>query len=132
MPLIIVTGRPCTGKTSFSSELALYLHDKGCKVEVINEERLNISKSEGYKSSAKEKDVRGSLKSAVDHVLNADTYVIIDSMNYIKGYRYELYCMARTARTTHCVVWVACSEQCSRNVNANRLNNGIDTYSNEM
>lgn len=132
MPLIVVTGRPCTGKTTFATEMALYLSNKGCKVEVINEERLNISKSEGYKSSAKEKDVRGSLKSAVDHVLNVDTYVIVDSLNYIKGYRYELYCMSRTARTPHCVVWIACSEQSSRNVNTSRLTSGSDTYSDEM
>ena len=26
-------------------------------------------------------------------------------MNYIKGYRYELYCIARNAMTTLCMVW---------------------------
>lgn len=29
----------------------------------------------------------------------------MDSMNYIKGYRYELYCLARNAMTTLCLVW---------------------------
>lgn len=30
--------------------------------------------------------------------------VILDWMNYIKGYRYELYCLARNAMSTLCVV----------------------------
>jgi hypothetical protein len=42
--------------------------------------------------------------SAVDHALNADTIVLFDSLNYIKGYRYELYCIARSQSTPHCVV----------------------------
>jgi protein KTI12 len=31
--------------------------------------------------------------------------VIIDSLNYIKGYRYELFSLARAAKTTLCLVW---------------------------
>lgn len=31
--------------------------------------------------------------------------VIIDSQNYIKGYRYELYCLARNAQTNLLVVF---------------------------
>ena len=27
-------------------------------------------------------------------------------MNYIKGFRYELFCIARTCKTPHCVVYV--------------------------
>jgi len=32
--------------------------------------------------------------------------VIADGLNYIKGYRYELYCIARTASAAYCCVWV--------------------------
>jgi protein KTI12 len=132
MPLIIVAGRPCTGKTFFANELLKFLQSKDCKAELFNEETLNISKSEGYKNSAKEKEVRGILKSAVDHNLTPDKYVIIDSLNYIKGYRYELYCTARTVRTTHCVVWVACSENKSREINNQRIIDGVDAYNQDM
>jgi protein KTI12 len=128
MPLIIVAGRPCTGKTYFANELMKFLQNKGSKVELFNEETLNISKNEGYKSSAKEKDVRGALKSSVDHNLTPEKFVIIDSLNYIKGYRYELYCTARTVRTTHCVVWVACEESKSKEINIQRISEGVDTY----
>lgn len=128
MPLIVIAGRPCTGKTFFANEIVKYLQEKGCKVDLINEESLNILKQEGYKSSAKEKDVRGALKSGVDHNLASDKYVVIDSLNYIKGYRYELYCTVRTVRTTHCVVWVACHEQQSREINNKRIEQGLDAY----
>ena len=30
--------------------------------------------------------------------------MVLDSMNYIKGFRYQLYCMARAETTQHCVV----------------------------
>ena len=44
--------------------------------------------------------MRASLKSEVERNLDSDTIVILDSLNYIKGYRYELYCLARSAKTT--------------------------------
>ena len=32
--------------------------------------------------------------------------VIADGLNYIKGYRYELYCIARTASAAYCCAWI--------------------------
>ena len=40
----------------------------------------------------------------MDHALDAHTVVVLDSLNYIKGFRYQLYCAARTESTQHCVV----------------------------
>ena len=57
-----------------------------------------------YIDAAAEKITRGGLKSRVDHALNAKTLVILDSLNYIKGFRYELYCSCRAEGTQHCVV----------------------------
>lgn len=67
-----------------------------------------------------EKLTRGALKSAVDQKLNNKTVVILDSMNYIKGFRYELHCTARELRTSHCVVWVRCNDLLSENWNKGR------------
>lgn len=52
-----------------------------------------------------EKILRASLKSNVEKYIDPKRVVILDSMNYIKGYRYELYCLARNAMTTLCIVW---------------------------
>jgi tRNA uridine 5-carbamoylmethylation protein Kti12 len=40
--------------------------------------------------------------------------VIADSLNYIKGFRYELYCVARALKTPHCCVHVTCSGDVAR------------------
>jgi len=58
----------------------------------------------GYTDNFREKNTRSSIKAAVERFLTRDVVVICDSLNYIKGYRYELYCIARALRTTHCVV----------------------------
>ena len=36
--------------------------------------------------------------------LGRDTIVVADGLNYIKGYRYQLYCEAKGLSTTNCVV----------------------------
>lgn len=133
MPLILLCGNPCTGKTSFARRLVEYLKEKGItNVELVNEESVNIDKKEGYKVTFREKSTRAALKSAVDHKLNADCYVILDSLNYIKGYRYELYCSARSFRTPHCVIWVESSESSAEAWNTERLANGGNGYASEV
>lgn len=37
-------------------------------------------------------------------VLGRDDIVIADGMNYIKGFRYQLYCEAKAMQTPNCVV----------------------------
>ena len=65
---------------------------------------------------------RGSIKSAVDRTLTSSNTVIVDSMNYIKGFRYELYCSARTMRTPTCVVLVEANDSVSNAWNSQREN----------
>lgn len=133
MPLIIITGKPCTGKTTFAQRLVDHLKQTtNSSVELVNEESLNISKKEGYKNSFAEKGVRGALKGASDHRLNSECFVIVDSLNYIKGYRYELYCTARTFRTPHCVVWVGCNDDTATQWNQARIDAGGDAYDVKM
>ena len=133
MPLVIVTGHPCCGKTRYVSELVQYLHAKHtCDAVVINEESLDISKADGYSSSMVEKVTRAALKSAVDHALSSSSWVIIDSLNYIKGFRYELHCLARTVKSTHCTVWVTCNENDSNTWSTSRDDNGQDNYPNHI
>ena len=122
MPLIIICGNPCSGKTTFTNRLKDYLQSTRSieRIIVINEESLNINKQLGYSNSSLEKSTRGSLKSSVDQQLNSETYLIIDSLNYIKGFRYELYCCSRTFRTPHCVVWVDCLDSVSYRWNLER------------
>jgi len=73
-------------------------------VQLVNEESLLIDKQKAYEASLTEKNTRASIKASVERFLTKDVTVICDSLNYIKGYRYELFCIARAAGTPMCVV----------------------------
>ena len=54
--------------------------------------------------SGNEKELRASLKSEVQKLMSKEDVVILDSLNYIKGYRYELCCISKLTQTPQCVV----------------------------
>ena len=100
-----MVGIPCSGKSTRSKELEKYLISKGMAVQIVNEEALGLNKQEYLSDPTQEKILRASLKSNVEKYIDPNRVVILDSMNYIKGYRYELYCLARNSMTTLCLVW---------------------------
>lgn len=51
----------------------------------------------GILGSLTEKSGRANLYSSVLRNMNPETIVICDSSNYIKGFRYQMYCAAREA-----------------------------------
>ncbi|KAJ3021768.1 kti12, chromatin associated [Thoreauomyces humboldtii] len=127
MPLITICGTPGSGKTYRATELKhqleAYLAETGAstpiqptirssassvtlnpQVVVLNEETLGIDKLLAYSSPLEEKKARGTLLSAVERHLSRDTITICDSLNYIKGFRYQLFCIARALGTPHCTV----------------------------
>tara|TARA_R110002060_G_scaffold43142_1_gene54608 strand:- start:533 stop:1222 length:690 start_codon:yes stop_codon:yes gene_type:complete len=57
----------------------------------------------------------------VKRVLSDKDIVILDGANYIKGWRYQLYCEAKAVRTPHCVVHVGTAVENARSVNEERL-----------
>jgi len=83
MPLIIVCGVPCCGKTKRSVEIEKILKLKGKRVEVINDQSCGIEYSD-YGNFNKEKEARGKIRSELNKFISQETYVIIDSPNYIK------------------------------------------------
>lgn len=120
MPCIILTGHPCSGK----STLAYKIRDRAIasfsigEVVVISEESACPGKSmmECYMTSESEKKTRGALKAAFDREVAAranddSTLIILDSLNYIKGFRYELHCISKAAAKKHCVVWCLLAQQ---------------------
>ncbi|KAI5098275.1 protein KTI12-like, partial [Silurus meridionalis] len=105
MPLIIICGFPCSGKSRRANELRHYFAENTDKqVDIIGDEMQSIDKNSMYADSQREKNLRGSLRSEVERKINKDDIVILDSMNYIKGYRYELFCLIKHVQTPHCLV----------------------------
>lgn len=104
MGLLVVCGVPCSGKTTRAKEVVEFLQQQGVTVHLLNEEALGIDKNTAYKDAQAEKMLRGALLAEVERLVSSKTVVVCDSLNYIKGYRYELYCRARSQKTPTCVV----------------------------
>ena len=73
-----------------------------------------------YSSSREEKMARGVLKSKVERYLSPDRIVILDSLNYIKGFRYELFCVSKHIKTPHCIVQCGTPAETAREWNTLR------------
>jgi protein KTI12 len=101
----MMVGIPCSGKSTRAKEIASFLENQNVDVQIINEELLGLNKAEYLSDPQKEKILRASLKSSVEKFIDSQRVVILDSLNYIKGYRYELFSLARAAKTTICLVW---------------------------
>ena len=76
-----------------------------------------MSKAEFYSSPQQEKILRANLKSNVEKHIDAEAFVIIDSMNYIKGYRYELHCMVRTTKTRQASIYCDMNKELAQKIN---------------
>jgi protein KTI12 len=142
MPCLILTGYPCSGKTTLANlirDVALeHFKDSISNVVIV---RDATSPSSAYGDSFVEKSARASLKSDFDRVVNRtattpggggsaegthQTLVILDSLNYIKGYRYELYCISKAAQQRHGVVWVLNTVETVLRWNRDRLDDGAN------
>ena len=113
MQLILISGYPASGKTYRSNQLADFfrskIHDSSdarishLTVCHVDDQSLGLSR-DVYREARTEKDARATLYSAVKRALGKDTIVIADGLNYIKGFRYQLYCEAKALQTPSCVV----------------------------
>ena len=52
--------------------------------------------------------------------MSKEDIVILDSSNYIKGYRYELFCILKLSQTTQCVIFANTSFEDCLNFNNKR------------
>ncbi|KAG0743376.1 hypothetical protein G6F29_010190 [Rhizopus arrhizus] len=131
MPLIVLTGYPSSGKTQRTNEIKEYLskrlaeENKSLRIHIINDESLHVSK-DAYKDAREEKKSRGAMLSAVERLLSKDDIVIADGLNYIKGFRYQLYCIARAIGTPHCVVYTGIPVEKAKEWNTIRKTDGYD------
>ena len=57
-----------------------------------------------YLDGQSEKPARSAYFAAIVRQLGADKLLILDGMNYIKGFRYQIYCAAREAGVRVCTV----------------------------
>ncbi|KAG2438046.1 hypothetical protein HXX76_005658 [Chlamydomonas incerta] len=106
MPLVVVCGQPCSGKSTVAAKLVTLFQEAGLTVELVDEPSLHLERNAAYTGTFNEKNTRAKLKSQTERVVGRKGVTILDSINNIKGYRYELWCVARAAGTRYCMVHV--------------------------
>ncbi|KAH7159957.1 chromatin associated protein KTI12 [Dactylonectria estremocensis] len=136
MPLIIISGLPTSGKSTRAGQLHEYLAkrivDSKYRLHLISDESLSISRTvydlspdkvpaHTRSANASEKDARAAIYGAVKRVLSDKDIVILDGLNYIKGWRYQLHCESKAVRTPSCILQVGCAVDRAKQVNEERL-----------
>ncbi|ORY75483.1 chromatin associated protein KTI12, partial [Protomyces lactucae-debilis] len=129
MPLLTITGYPSAGKSLWACRLKAALEEriqaaedaqiKRYTVVLISDDSLGVHKS-AYAEARREKEARGLLFSAIERELSKTCIVINDSLNYIKGFRYQLSCSAKAVGTPHCLVQIGCPPDACRRYNEAR------------
>ncbi|KAM9004019.1 LOW QUALITY PROTEIN: protein KTI12 homolog [Sarcophilus harrisii] len=110
MPLVVLCGLPDSGRSRRADELRRALEAEGRPVTVVRDADVlgpggPEALCEAYSDPAREKALRAALKASVERDPGRRAVVLLDSLNYIKGFRYELYCLARAARTPLCLLY---------------------------
>merc|ERR1712179_150447 len=102
-----------------------FFEDRDKAVCVVSEEALlgGLGKNVIFSDSKHEKEVRGRLKREVVRLLTKDNVVICDGLNYIKGFRYELYCASKSVKTNQATVQCDISQEDATRWNSERPDN---------
>jgi len=128
MALITFSGYPSSGKTRRAIQLKDYLdrhlldppyNGQAQKVVILSDNSVNIDRS-SYDDSRSEKSARATLFAAVQRQMGQDTILIVDTLNYIKGFRYQLYCTAREFKLRVCTVYVVATPELCKRWNSER------------
>jgi protein KTI12 len=129
MPLLVVTGFPSSGKSSLVGRFCEHLRGLSVPFSVVSEEALSLSRATTYSHPRQEKITRAALKSAAERALGQPGHVVVlDSVNFIKGYRYELWCVARALQTPRATLFVSTSAEDCKLWNASKPE-GAERYS---
>lgn len=134
MALVVICGQPCSGKSTTALCLSEALKESEPKptVRIIDEASFHLDRNQSYADMPSEKNLRGVLRSEVDRSCSKDSIIIVDSLNNIKGYRYELWCLARASGIRYCVVFCDVEEANCRKWNDDRREKGGASYNEKI
>ena len=131
MPFVLICGFPCSKKTTRAKEIKEFLEQKHSQnVEIVSDQSMDVQRNTVYSDSKQEKEIRGNLKSAVQRLISKENIVILDSLNYIKGFRYELFCITKASQTPHCVIFCDINKDEGWDLNSKREES--EQYSKEV
>jgi len=120
----MMCGFPSSGKTQLAEKLKEFLKkEKNSVVTLVSDKDFESDKNVVYADSQKEKILRGNLKATAQRNTTKDSVTILDSGNYIKGFRYELYCATKSAQTPQCVIFCDATKEQALEWNSKRPEN---------
>lgn len=141
MPLILLSGFPSSGKSITTNRLVTLLQEqidktpelqqKHYSIVVHSDESLGITHQD-YITSQDERKLRSRITSAVRRDLNKNTIVVVDSLNYIKGFRYQLHCEVKNLNTSFCLIQTMCPVETVKEWNNKNENSWDETLLNEL
>lgn len=121
MPLLVITGAPASGKSTITKRIYDYFCEKSdLTVTIVSDEDSGNFTRAIYEDPRNERQQRDFLRSEVQRYLSGNSFVICDSLNYLKGFRYELYCVAKLVKTTYAVLFCKADEETVRRLNAEK------------
>ncbi len=145
MPSLIIIGHPAAGKTkdhsgpSFERTSRALQHPAIQDIVIINEESAcpDWTKQECYSHDIPCRKKRLGRLLSLRSTLpwqhhNKQTLVILDSLNYIKGFRYELPCISKAVGECHGILWVLNRASVVEEWNFNRIQQERQGYSREV
>ncbi|KAF7562677.1 hypothetical protein G7046_g1437 [Stylonectria norvegica] len=146
-PRMTFSGLPTSGKSTRAQQLYEYLStrltDSKYRLHLVSDDSLSISRTvydlspsklpaHTRSANASEKDARAAIYGAVKRVLSDKDIVILDGLNYIKGWRYQLHCEAKAVRTPSCILQIGCAVDRAKQVNEERLQHRQNSGTNQV
>ncbi|KAF7321276.1 hypothetical protein MKEN_00647400 [Mycena kentingensis (nom. inval.)] len=119
MALVTIVGYPSSGKSTRAAQLLDALPNllpPDLSVVVLSDD----APPSAYDDSRSEKPARAALFTALQRRMSLNTVLIVDAPNYIKGFRYQLYCAAREMKLRVCTVYVVATPELCRKWNGSR------------
>ncbi|OHT05731.1 Protein KTI12 like protein [Tritrichomonas foetus] len=111
MALIVLSGIPGSGKTHLANNLKPLFEAEGHECVIVPEPSVEDG---AFSSSRLETQGRSDFKAAIRRALSPEKVVIADGMNFIKGFRYELYCFAREQNLKFCCAFLDTDQKIAR------------------
>ncbi|CAJ0601581.1 unnamed protein product [Cylicocyclus nassatus] len=120
MPLLLVTGYPACGKSTIVKRIHDYFNGQKKEVIIVCDDDYPSLDRNDYNNATKEKEMRSFVRSSLQKSLSQNTIVICDALNYIKGYRYELFLIAKLCKTTYAVLYCHAAEDTCKWLNSEK------------